>query len=402
MASIKIKFRPSSVNGKEGTLYYRIIHKRKVREHSTGFSLFPQEWDADISVININSYNIERAKYLYSVKDKVDADIERLKHIVSNLTNSGNEFSADDILDEFNGCGNTLLFSVYMQSIILDYKRMGKIRTAEAYSSTLRSFMRFSNGSSPALNMINSKLMIKYEAYLKSCNVCSNSISFYMRNLRAVYNSAVENNLVEQQHPFKHVYTGIEKTVKRALTAHNMRLIKQADLGGFPLLNYARDMFMFSFYTRGMSFIDMAFLKKDNLNGNIITYRRRKTNQLMHIKYENCMKAIVEKYKNKNSEYLLPIIGSTGGIDTRIQYIYAAHNINRSLKALGKRLGLPIPLTMYVARHSWASIAKSRNIPVSIISDGMGHESEKTTRIYLASLDNFAVDKANNLIIKSI
>ena len=159
---------------------------------------------------------------------------------------------------------------------------------------------------------------------------------------------------------------------------------------------------MFSFYTRGMSFIDMAFLKKDNLNGNIITYRRRKTNQLMHIKYENCMKAIVEKYKNKNSEYLLPIIGSTGGIDTRIQYIYAAHNINRSLKALGKRLELPIPLTMYVARHSWASIAKSRNIPVSIISDGMGHESEKTTRIYLASLDNFAVDKANNVIIKSI
>lgn len=402
MASVKIKFRPSSVNGKEGTLYYRIIHKRKVKEYSTGLTLFPKEWNTDISEISINISNIERARYLYSVKERVDSDMDKFRHIVSNLTNGGKDFSADDILDEFNGCGNTLLLSGYMQSVIADYKRMGKIRTAEAYASTFRSFMRFCNGSSPALNMINSKLMIRYEAYLKSCKVCSNTISFYMRNMRAVYNSAVENNLVEQQYPFKHVYTGIEKTVKRALTAHNMRLIKQADLGGFPLLNYARDMFMFSFYTRGMSFIDMAFLKKDNLNGNIITYRRRKTNQLMHIKYENCMKAIVEKYKNKNSEYLLPIIGSTGGIDTRIQYIYAAHNINRSLKALGKRLELPIPLTMYVARHSWASIAKSRNIPVSIISDGMGHESEKTTRIYLASLDNFAVDKANNLIIKSI
>lgn len=402
MASIKVKFRPSSVNGKEGTLYYRIIHKRKVKEHSTGLSLFPQEWDSDIEDISFNVQNKERGMYLNRVRDKVNADMDKFKCIVSNLEKSGRDYSAADILGEFNGCGNTLLFCGYMQSVISDYKRMGKIRTAEAYSSTLRSFMRFCNGSSPGLDDICSKLMMKYEAYLKGCNVCSNSISFYMRNLRAVYNSAVENNLVEQHYPFKHVYTGIEKTVKRALTVQNMRLIKEADLSLYPLLDYARDLFMFSFYTRGMSFIDMAYLKKENLKGNMLTYRRRKTSQLMHIKYEKCMKIIVDKYKCRDSEYLLPIIGSNGGGDSRKQYIYAAHNVNRSLKSLGKRLSLPIPLTMYVARHSWASIAKSRNIPLSIISDGMGHESEKTTRIYLASLDNFAVDKANIKIIESL
>ena len=85
-----------------------------------------------------------------------------------------------------------------------------------------------------------------------------------------------------------------------------------------------------------------------------------------------------------------------------MQYIYAGHNINRSLKAIGRELNLSLPLTMYSARHSWASIAKSKNIPLSVISDGMGHDSEATTRIYLASLDNMAIDKANSLILKSL
>ena len=89
-------------------------------------------------------------------------------------------------------------------------------------------------------------------------------------------------------------------------------------------------------------------------------------------------------------------------MEERKQYINTAHNVNRALKAIGEQLELSIPLTMYVARHAWASIAKSKNIPLSVISEGMGHESETTTRIYLASLDTIAVDKANSLIINSL
>ena len=112
------------------------------------------------------------------------------------------------------------------------------------------------------------------------------------------------------------------------------------------------------------------------------------------------MQEIVDKYENSSSNYLLPIIKPFSDIDERMQYIYAAHNINRSLKIIGKELGLSISLTLYVARHAWASIAKSKKVPLSVISEGLGHNSEATTRIYLASLDTMAIDKANRMILK--
>lgn len=114
------------------------------------------------------------------------------------------------------------------------------------------------------------------------------------------------------------------------------------------------------------------------------------------------MQEIADKYNTAHSNYLLPIIRPAAKADERRQYIYMGHNVNHSLKAVGERLGLPLPLTMYVARHAWASIARSKNVPLSVISEGMGHDSEATTRIYLASLDNMAVDKANSLILESL
>lgn len=220
-----------------------------------------------------------------------------------------------------------------------------------------------------------------------------------MRTLRAIYNRAVEKELILQRNPFKHVYTGIDKTVKRAIPIKNIRQIRDLDLTLNPMLDYARDIFMFSFYTRGMSFIDMAFLKKKDLNNGILSYRRQKTNQQLFIKWEKPMQEIVNKYDTSGTPYLLPIIQNCE-IDIRRQYKNASHLINTKLKKIGEQLELPIPLTSYVARHAWASIAKSKNIPVSTISEAMGHDSEHTTRIYLASLDTAVVDKANSLILK--
>ena len=165
--------------------------------------------------------------------------------------------------------------------------------------------------------------------------------------------------------------------------------------------DFARDMFLFSFYTRGMSFVDMAYLKKKDLSHGVLSYRRKKTGQQLFIRWEKCMEEIVVKYQTEESEFLLPIIRAEAG-NERKQYLNEAHNINRNLKYIGSRLGLSIPLTMYVARHTWASIAKSKHIPLSVISEGMGHDNEKTTQIYLASLESSVVDKANRKIIKLV
>ena len=292
--------------------------------------------------------------------------------------------------------------SSFMQVNIASLRQSGKLRTSETYRATLNSFMKFMDGKDVLLSNMDAELMMGYETYLKEQGASMNTVSFYMRILRATYNRAVDKGVIRQRFPFKHVYTGVEKTVKRAVPLKVIKRIKEMDFSMNPSFDFARDMFLMSFYTRGMSFVDMAYLRKKDLQNGVLSYRRRKTGQQLFIKWEKCMQEIVDKYDTSQSNYLLPIIKPFGDIDERTQYIYAAHNINRCLKIIGKELGLSVSLTLYVARHAWASIAKSKNVPLSVISEGMGHDSEATTRIYLASLDTVAIDKANSMILKSL
>lgn len=211
-----------------------------------------------------------------------------------------------------------------------------------------------------------------------------NTISFYTRILRAVYNRAVEEDIIENRNPFRHVYTGIEKTAKRALPLPAISKIKALDLTLTPALDYARDMFLLSFMLRGMSFVDMAFLRKSDLHNGYITYRRRKTGQQLVIEWTRDMQRILDKYPENASDYLLPIIRKRN-TNERSAYRNMSYNINHHLKSIASMVGVNIPLTLYVARHSWASAAHSKGIPLRIISEGMGHDSESTTQIYLAS-----------------
>lgn len=400
MASIKVKYRPSTASGKEGSIYYQIIHGRIVRQIKTEYRLFDTEWNKGTSSVRIMpEIGESRKNYLREVAEHIDWDTRRLKAIVAQCDKQGG-YSADIIVEKFNRQVDEQSLFSFMQGIIGQLKQLGKVRTSETYTAALASFMKFREGQDILLCEIDSNTMMLYEAWLKSKGICPNTTSFYMRILRAVYNRAVEKELTEQKHPFKHVYTGIGKTVKRAIPLKTIKHIKELDLLLKPHLEYARDMFLFSFYTRGMSFIDMTYLKKSDLKNGTITYRRRKTGQQLTIKWEKCMEEIIAKYRtNNSSHYLLPII-TNPCFDERAQYRNAICRINVALKEVAKLAGLHIPLTMHVARHCWASVAKSKNIPLSVISEGMGHDSEETTRIYLASLDTSVVDKANSLILK--
>ncbi len=401
MATVKIKFRSSSVDGREGTVYYQVIHKRVARQINTPYKLFPAEWSKQHSRIIITPSDEGRRQYLLSLDKKISEDTDRLENVITALGRKGGAFTADDVTSAFHGNHCGLFFFVFMREVIDGLERLGKIRLVETYGSTLNSFMRFMNGKDMPLGDMDSDLMIAYEAWLKSRGISMNTVSFYMRILRAGYNRAVEKGLTVQRFPFRHVYTGVEKTTKRAVPLHVIKQLKSLDLSLEPAKAYARDMLLFSFYTRGMSMVDMAFLKKKDLNNGILSYRRKKTGQQLFIKWEPCMQGIVDRHTIPESPYLLPVIGRPG-TDERKQYINASHLVNRHLKTIGKELGLSVPLTHYVARHSWASAARSKNIPISVISEGMGHDSEATTRIYLASLDTATIDKANRLILKSL
>ena len=402
MATVKIKFRPSTIDGRQGTIFYQVIHNRVVRQQKTSYRLYNYEWNNNLSEIVLPTSNEIRKRHLSMISDKIRMDIHQINKIITFLEHSSNNYTADDVLAKFSkNISENYLFT-FMESVIANLKTLGKIRTSETYAATLCSFRRFRENKDVALDDLDSDMMMAYEVYLKNSGIIPNTSSFYMRNLRAVYNRAVEKDLTSQRFPFKHVYTGVDKTVKRAVSLKVVKKIKEMDFTKNTSFDFARDMFLLSFYTRGMSFVDMAYLKKKDLQNGVLSYRRRKTGQQLFIKWEKCMQEIVDKYDTSQSNYLLPIIKPFRDIEERKQYIYASHNINRYLKIIGNELKLSVPLTLYVARHAWASIAKSKNVPLSVISEGLGHDSESTTRIYLASLDSMAIDKANNIILKSL
>ena len=402
MATVKVKFRASSSTTEEGTLFYRVIHNRTPRQIHTGYKLQRREWDAkNEKIVSPAGTGEIRGSYLVSLGRAVQNDLRRLKGIILQLDRSGEAYMAEDVVRKYFSQAITPCLISFARNLVRQLEEIGKHRTAETYTTAVNSFARFRKDCDVLLDEVDSDLMTAYESYLKSMDICLNSISFYMRNLRAVYNRAVEKGVTVQRYPFRHVYTGIDKTVKRAVPLSVIRRIRDLDLSMHPMMDYARDVFMFSFYTRGMSFVDMAFLKKKDLQNGILSYRRRKTGQQLFIKWEKPMQELIDKYDTTGSPYLLPII-KNNGMDQRRQYRSESHRINDRLKRIGERLGLAIPLTAYVARHGWASIAKSKNIPIAIISEALGHDSETTTRIYLASLDTSVVDKANSLILNSL
>lgn len=405
MATVKIKFRSSTVADVDGYIYYQIIHKRQVRQLVSGHRLRNSEWDSGRSSI-IYPRNPERRRMVGIIRENIHSDIRRITKIISRLENASSRYTADDVVDTFRRYVSEYTLCSYMENLIARQRQNGKLRTSEIYRSTLTSFRKFMAAHQPGgtdimLDSIDHETMEAYEAWHHSRGVTPNTISFYTRVLRDVYNRAVEDGAIENRHPFRHVYTGIGKTAKRALPISTLKTIRTLDLSAHRSLDYARDIFILSFMLRGMSFIDMAYLRKTDLSCGYIVYRRRKTGQLLTIKWTKDMQQILDKYPENRTGYLLPII-KTPGINERCAYRNAGYAINHNLKIVARMAGITIPLTLYVARHSWASAARAKGIPLNIISEGMGHDNETTTMIYLASLDTSAVDRANSKILASI
>lgn len=397
MATIKVIFRESSTAGGEGSLYFRIIHRRKMRQLYTGIRLARNEWD-DASGTTISVDGSSRQGYLESVGRRIDDDAKRLRTIVSGLDRSGIIYSVDDIAGLYSSADTVAGFISYARRLIKETNVMGRGCTADHYASALNSFIRFHGDKELPFDAFDSQLISGYECYLKGLNLCPNTTSYYMRNLRAIYNHAVEENIASPRNPFRHVYTGVARTVKRAVPLDKVKSLRRMDLRHDPVAELARDLFIFSFFTRGMAFVDMAYLRKSDVRNGFLVYRRHKTNRQLNIRWEQSMQEIVDRHNAEGSEFLFPLIRS-GSKDHRRQYLSAYQAVSRRLRKLGKLLGMSEPLTFHRSRHAWASIARNHNVPISVIKEGMGHDSEKTTQIYLASLDSTLVDNANSEII---
>lgn len=291
--------------------------------------------------------------------------------------------------------------AAFVRGLISELQQVGKWKMAVRFRTTLNSLLHYTADKDVPLDSLTPLFILGYEEFMKRRGLCRNTTSYYMRNLRAIVNrwralgAEVRNDL------FNEVYLGIDRTVKRAVPIETVCRIRDLDLSGRPKLELARCLFLFSFYTRGMSLVDILFLKKSDVRNGVITYSRRKTRQRLQVRIESETLAVMERIGESNTGYLLPVISSEGEAAEK-EYQRAYRRINRSIHKIGALIGMPRELTLYVARHSWASIAHCNNVPLPTISAAMGHDSEKTTLIYLRTLDRTSVDQANLDIMRKM
>lgn len=279
----------------------------------------------------------------------------------------------------------------------------GQERTVEAYESAVRNLTDYV-GKELDFEQLTPECLKDYEQFLTREGKGLNTVSFYMRMLRAIYNRAHKAGIIDgyRENLFADVFTGQQQTVKRAAAPRVIQQLMKGTLRKRGQI-FARDMFLLSFYLRGIPFVDLSYLRKSNLKGNELRYFRRKTGQLMVVDVEPCALDIIEKYLHLtgDSDRLLPIITRKDKPE-RQQYISALRLQNKRLKEIEKVLHLDVHLTSYVARHSWASIAKNVGVPLFVISEGLGHSSEHTTYIYMTSFEKTVMDSANQKVIASV
>lgn len=398
MAKISVKFSPSALEGMEGKIFYRISHCGRNVIIPSGLAVYPDEWDeASHTPVIPDNTSYSRALRLGQIIAAVNSDTTLLRGLAAAELHRNPDASSADIAAAYGKRRHSDGFLSFARNLIGELRRAGRLSRASHFQRAVNCFVRFIGNDDPGWHEINPILMEGFEQHMLDRNLSPNTTSYYMRNMRRIYNLAVEQKLTPQLNPFRHVYTGIAKTRKRAAGIDVIRRIKKTSLAECPGVELARDIFMFSFYTRGMSFVDIAALRKSDVAGDRITYRRRKTHKELSLLRTKEIQDIIERHTAQSGPYLFPLIKDAAQ-DFRRQYLTASHRINVNLRKLGEKLDLGFPLTMYVARHSWASIARGSNIPLSTISEAMGHSSEKITRIYLSTLDYTAVDRANEIV----
>ena len=395
--SIKLKFIPSKLKGKAGIICLQLIHNRKIKLLRTRFRLFPNEWNKHRETVFFGSSEPERQTYLQSIQTGLDIELKQLAELIR-LLELKSDYTVGELADLYTSNSFNGYFFPFANYVMSHLKTGNRKKTASICHTAQKSFKRFLCGQDILIDKIDNELMRKYENWLKTTGTVKNTVSCYMRALRSVYNQAVKQGLSCQRNPFANIFTRIDKTVKRAVNEDVVVRLKNMDLSAHKELAFARDLFLFSFYMRGISFIDMANLRKSNRKNDYIIYSRSKTWQMLTVKLEACMQEIISRYESQTiDDYLLPVYTVENRDNTS-----QLRNYNKRLKRISKLLGLEKPLSSYVTRHTWATLALQKGIPIEVISESMGHENETTTRIYLASLGQSVVDKANAKIIRLI
>lgn len=305
-----------------------------------------------------------------------------------------------------------ITFQKAMSIAVAELRSNGRWGTAHIYQATGNSFLAFLNSSELPLYRLTPALLKAYEVHLRQQGRRWNTVSTYMRTLRALYNKGVDRKWAPAApRLFKHVYTGTRVESKRAIPAFDMnRLLKEAETNNHPS-NFTQEkqvacrIFCLMFLLRGIPFVDLIHLRKEDYAGGVITYLRRKTGRLLTVAVSPEAKKLLDglSLSDSSSPYLLPIMRRASGDEQAYkEYQLALRKLNGYLKQLAHQLGLTSVLSSYAARHTWATMAYYCEIHPGIISEAMGHSSISVTETYLKPFREKRIDAANREVISYV
>lgn len=420
--TFKFHLRPSSKGADaEGKLFIRIICKRRYKNLSTVYSVFPAEWDPVSGRVILPPTGTPRFTHLSHIDACMREDLSKLRMIIS-LFEMETNYTVDDVLCAFRGSTENDDLLSYTEHISNQLLAEGRQRTARAYRSAVKSLIKYNGGTSLHIGDICAGLLNGYQESLVRQGLYPNTVSFYMRNIRAIYNRSIQDGVVlrREDKPFSKVYTGVSPTVKRALNKDEMNQLADLELvlserlesckaSGYKIKSsrYADTVhlreslmyFMFCFHARGMSYVDLAYLRKSEIRENKIIYTRKKSKQQLQVKVTEPMQQILDYFTEKDtgSPYVFPIIDPRRGSE-RIQYETGLRVQNNRLRTLACMAGLNKKVTTHVSRHSWATIAKYEMVSIPMISEALGHTNVKTTTTYLDSFENSRMDLLSDRI----
>lgn len=391
-------YKSKTLSNGEHPLMLCVCKDNKRKYQSLGISVSAEHWDFKSNLPNDKCPNRERIIILINEK------VNEIQRVALDKKIAGRDFSASTLIESAKPSEKSKrTVGDYFLTYIENLKTENRLRYAGMYEISYSSFIKFAKHLDIPFSDIDVGWLKRYEAWGKAQNLSVSTISTRLRHLRAVFNLALLEHAIKSDcYPF-HNYkvSKLNKvTAKRALSKDDIRRIIEYE-GKSQMECLAIDIFTFSYLCAGINFIDMAKLKYSNIQENQLVYNREKTKKLIITPLQERAKQIIEKYNDGKSAFVFPILSnfhkSEVQIANRLHKILA--KLNKHLKEIGYKLNLPITLTTYVARHSFATVLKRAGVSTSIISESLGHSSEKITQVYLDSFDKEQMNTAMQALL---
>lgn len=385
-------YKSKVLKNNESPLMIRVCKDRKMKYQSLGISILPKYWDFKANKPTSKCPNKEYIERLIAEKVKVYTDK------VIEFKSQEKEFTATSLMEKVNKPVKRKTVQEVFSQYIQELESANRLRYADMYKCTMHSLIKFNKHLDIPFSDMDTIWLKRYEVWLQSQGLAINTLGTRFRHLRVIYNFAIEEKIVKSEYyPFNSFKVSklSQTTAKRSIQKDEILSVLNYQ-GQTPLECLAIDLFTFSYLAAGINFGDIARLTKDNILENRLIYIRKKTQKQIKVSLQEQAIKLIQKYSMPDNPYLFPILSNFHKTEqqkvNRIHKIIA--KVNKSLKEIGERLNIPIDLTTYVARHSFATVLKRSGVNTSLICEALGHSSERVTQIYLDSFGNDQMEDA--------